>query len=202
MNRIFAFDLKTLKRVFQLVGLLTAFACSSFGSSITYTYNIFDSGTIGFTSFGDVAITIPGVGNTSNIQPGFGGFYVDLNSASITIAGVGTFEFTTPTAFFAGGKTVAFCSSPGCTDLVLGPKSPAFSSWALNTSIGPITGQGQVLQWTLTSVLTSGGAVVLGDLSAADTFSARSSVPEPGALLLLATGLLGIGRFVKGKITS
>jgi hypothetical protein len=204
MNRTFVLDGQTVKRSFQLIGLLMAFACSSFGSSITFTDITTASGTIGSTAFKDDLITISAVGNTSSIQSFSGGISLNVSSASITIAGVGTFQFTTPTRFFdnTNSQTVGF-SRAGIFggDLINGPTNPAFSSWAMKTSIGPITGSGVILQWTISPVLTSGGTLVLFNANPGVTFSADvSTVPEPGTLLLLATGLLCIGRFVKEKI--
>jgi len=207
MNRTFALGAQTLKRSFQCMGLLMAFACSSFGSLITFTDITTASGTIGSTSFTSALITISAVGDTSNIQSFSGGFSINDDSASITINGLGTFPFITGTRFFVNNlnETPGFSRATGA-DLIDGPTDPAFSSWNMLTSIGPITGDtGQILQWTLIPVLTSGGVLVLDNAYPTDiTFSAQvgAPVPEPGTLLLLATGLLGVGRFVKRKIAS
>jgi hypothetical protein len=196
MNRTFALDAQIVRRSFQLMGLLMAFACSSFASSITFTDITTASGTIGSTSFTNDVITISAVGNTSSIQKIPLGFFINVSSASIMIDGVGTFLFTTGTRFFDNttSQLVGF-SRAGITgaDLIDGPTNPAFSSWAMKTSIGPITGTGSIFQWTLSPVLTSGGTLALLNASPNVTFSARvSTVPEPGTLLLVATGLLGV----------
>jgi hypothetical protein len=213
MNRIFALDGQIMKRSFQLIVLLTAFACSAFGSTITFTDITTASGTIGSTSFTNDPITISAVGDTSKTIECMNLFSLNNSSASITIDGLGTFLFTTGTRFFAsnGTESVGF-SRAGLSglDLIDGPLgNSAFSSWSMLTSIGPITGSGEVTQWGAgwPPVVTTGGTLVLDDATPVITFSAKvdpadPAVPEPGTFLLLATGLLGIGRFVKQRIAS
>jgi len=128
MNRMFVLEAQTGKRWFQLMSLLMAFACSSFGSTIKFTDITTASGTIGSTSFTNEPITTSAVG---------------------------------------------------------------------------IEGLGGVGQWgpPFPPVVTSGGTLVLDTASPDVTFSAQV-VPEPGTFLLLAGGLLGVGRFVKHRIAS
>ncbi len=205
MNRILG--AQTMKRSFQLMGLLIAFTCSSFAGPITFTDLTTASGTIGSTPFTDAAITITGIGDTSNLQSFSGGFFINDNSASIMITGVGTFDFITATRFFVNntGEIVGF-SRAGSTglDLIDGPSNSAFSSWGMLTSIGPFTGPGTILQWQASPVITSGGTLVLDNATPNVTFSAQvgATTPEPGTFLLLATAVLGAGRFVKQKIAS
>jgi hypothetical protein len=207
MSRTLALDAQTVKRSFQLMGLLMVFACSSFGRSITFTDVTTASGTIGLTSFTSDPITISAVGDTSSIQSFTGGFSIDDSSASVTIGGVGTFLLTTGTRFFVTNslELVGF-SRAGIngSDLIDGPTNSEFSSWAMLTSIGPITGAGEIFEWTLSPVITSGGTLVLDDASPDVTFSAQvgSVTPEPSTFLLFGPALLGIGRFVKRKIPS
>jgi hypothetical protein len=215
MNRI-ALHPQTVKRSFQLMGLLTAFACSAFGSTITFTDITAASGTIGSTSFTNDPITISAVGNTSSVQPidhGVAGFFIDNSSASIAIDGLGTFLFTTGTKFFVNNSShlVGFSrSGVNGADLIDGPTNSAFSSWSMLGSIGPVTGGGVILQWNnvqcpscgpLPPVVTSGGTLVLDNASPDVTFSAHV-VPEPGTFLFLTTGLLGVGLSVKRKVAS
>jgi hypothetical protein len=217
MNRIFGLDAQTAKRSFQLIGLLTAFACSSFGSTITFTDITTANGTIGSTSFTSAPITISGFGDTSSIQPiDHAGYFIDDSSASIAIGGVGTFEFATGTRFFVNNTadSVGFArSGVDGADLIDGPNNSGFSSWFMLTSIGPITGGGVIVQWNniqcptclpLTPVVTTGGTLVLDNAFPDVAFSARvgPTVPEPGTFLLLAIGLLSVGCLVRHKTAS
>jgi len=74
-------------------------------------------------------------------------------------------------------------------DLMNGPRGP--TPWNMQTSYGPITGDGVILQWTTSPVLTDGGKIVLNDAAVEITFKAIVA-PEPASFLLLATGLAGI----------
>lgn len=182
--------------VFGLVLVVAAKA-----STITFTDVTTASGTIGSTSFVGDLITISAVADTSDIVPIGGGFFVDDNSASITIGSLGTFTFTTGTRFFVDGGEVGFSrSSATGADLIDGPNNSAFSSWDMLSSIGPITGIGAIFQWnnvqcpscgTLPAVVTNGGTLVLDNGSPDVTFSAQvgtSAVPEPTGMTFVLIG--------------
>lgn len=215
MNRDLALDLATAKRSFQLTGLMLAFTFSSFGSSMTLTDVTTASGTLGPTPFTNDLVTISTVGDTSDIATFTGGYSLNDSSASITIAGLGTFQFITATRDFVNDsiQEVGFSlpGNPGY-DLIGAPINSAFSSWDMLTSIGPITGEGLmgIAQWGFQPVLTTGGVLVLDDDQSANiTFSAQvapldplytgSQAPESGTLLLLAAGLFGLGGMAKQK---
>jgi hypothetical protein len=75
------------------------------------------------------------------------------------------------------------------------------SNWGMTTAFGPVPALGELLQWTLDPVLTSGGILVLATGPSNGVFQATggdtSVVPVPGSLLLLGgslAGLLVVGR--------
>ena len=87
-------------RVFTLIACIGVFAINSFAQFISMTHTGVGSGTIGGTPFANKTFTITDVASTAS-RVSFGGGYtiVDL-SASISIAEVGTFQFTSGTRTF------------------------------------------------------------------------------------------------------
>jgi hypothetical protein len=107
------------------VGLLPAAAVP-----ITYVQTGFGSGILDDVVFGTVevplAFTITALGDTDNVA-GCGSpcLYNDNTSASITISGVGSFDFISPTRYFANLGVVGFSrAGAGGLDLFDGPNAP------------------------------------------------------------------------------
>ena len=176
-------------------------AASAHATPITYVHTGSGSGTLDQVSFGalaPVAFTITATGDTANVQScGVSCLFNDNLSASITIAGVGTFNFTTPTRFFAAATVVGF-SRAGVLGLDLF-NGPALAAWDMTSSVGPILGSGLLLQWGSSPVLTDGGTLFFNDGLSDATFTATvdAQVPEPMTLWLVAMALLlafGIAR--------
>jgi hypothetical protein len=161
---------------------------------ITYVHTGFGSGNLAGVEFGalaPVAFTITSVGDTDNIASCGAGCLNNFNiTASIEIAGLGTFDFITVTRYFENVGVVGF--SRGGPDLFDGPD---LSGWDMASSIGPIVGTGQLMQWDLTPVLTTGGVLSFNSALTASTFTATvgAPVPEPATLLLLGGGLAAGG---------
>lgn len=189
-------------RLFAVVGALLLSASAS-AAQIEYIQTGFGFGTIGNISFGTAApapFTIRATGDTANIQSCGGAcLFNDNLSASIEIESRGTFQFVTATRFVSVGNFIGFARAGiGGFDLY---NMNVGSTWDMATSFGPVVGAGELLQWTFSPVLTSGGILVVRDYSRTGTFQATVSgttvVPLPGSLLLLGTslaGLLAVGR--------
>ena len=163
---------------------------------LTCTWAGIGSGTIGTTQFNNDAFTITTVGNTANIVPIYAGAGLSLDaiSSSIILSGVGTFSFTSGTRTFVNVGIAGF-SRGGISgnDLLYSAKSAAFNSWNMLSSIGPISGTGELQQWTLSpAVTTSDGTLVFDTAFPSIVFQATvSPVPEPGCYGVLA----GAGMF-------
>jgi hypothetical protein len=177
--------------------VLLLLAGTLFADSISFTYSGMGSGTVGQTKFSDAAFTIHAIGNTADIVTFPGNiFALDLSKVTISIAGVDKFTIITPTEFdvfpTTGGGAVQFGrAGPGGTALIIGPGDPQFATWNMRTSIGPITGQGDILQWSLPPpVSTSGGTLIFVDRGTQLTF--KAVVPEPSSVWFLGFGLASI----------
>ena len=190
-------------RLLAVVGALLLSASAS-AAQIEYIQTGFGSGTLDGVAFGSlgapVAFTIRATGDTVNVQScGVRCLYNDNLSASIEIDSRGTFAFQTATRFFSRNDSVGF--SRGTlygADLY---NINVGSNWDMTTAFGPVPASGQLLQWTLAPVSTSGGALVLQDGPSNGVFQA--TVPVSGSLLLLGSslaGLLVVGR--RRKVTA
>ena len=173
--------------------LTTAAAASA--APITYVHTGFGSGTLdgnGFGAAAPVAFTINATSDTTTIQScGVDCFFNNNLTASITIGGLGTFDFLTPTRFFFNdnaGDVVGFSRAGGVGgDLFDGPSVPG-GGWDMTTSIGPVVGIGTLLQWTNSPVNTTGGVLVFNNGNSTSSFTATVGAPEPATLLLLGVG--------------
>jgi hypothetical protein len=190
-------------RYFTLVLAATscaiAFCVSPAGATpITFTQTGTWGGTLEGISFPASEFTIVAVGDTDNRQSFVGGFFINHDAASITIAGLGTLNFLTGTRTFLNQtrSEVGFSRSASGGDLFNGPTNSAFHSWDMLSSIGPIAGSGELLQWPSPPVETDQGTLVFNGVVGMPTiFEATVSavIPAPGAILLatLGTGLVG-----------
>jgi hypothetical protein len=119
-------------RILRIYGLTIACALSSIAAPITITYTSVGSGSIGSTPFTNDSFTITELLDTTARVPltnGSIGFSINDESASIAIAGVGDFTFTTPTRSFVNNTVDTEGYSRlvgGGGDLLYAPANPVF----------------------------------------------------------------------------
>ena len=164
-----------------LVALCCASASPAAAATIELVHTGRGSGSVGKVKFTDAAFTITAVGDTEKRLPYDTGFFIDHASATIAIEGVGVFQLMTPTRTFVlhTGNIVGF-SRAGLSggDLFDGPTTDAVHEWDMRSSIGPLSGSSNLLQWSSPAVLTHAGPLLFANAVVPGTFTAR--VPPSG----------------------
>jgi hypothetical protein len=169
--------------------------------TITYTESATASGSLGGTPFSDSLITLTFVGDTANIVSSPSFYSIALGSITIGVSSLGTLATLTDPGYVfdaqlggpSGSGAAGFHDSSVSLD-ILDITDPAFGSYNLATTIGPITDT-ELFNAGI-SFETNSGALII--YSASDsTFSATPEssdpqAPEPATMALFAFGFAGI----------
>ena len=150
-------------RIVSLICLSTFGAFAGMAQTLTCTFQFTGSGTLGTHAFTNAATTITTISNAVNPQTNSSGNLTTLNntSASITVSGIGTFQFTMPTAIYVAPSPPN--TAPGTSfdeSLSFGYSSNPFlaqlhrtvtNEWNMTSSLGPITttGAGSLSAWNI-----------------------------------------------------
>lgn len=178
------------------VGVVGLIAGAANADPATYIYTGFASGTLDGVEFTNRAITITGKADTTNRTSGPTFWRVSHDSATIEVEGLGTLSVITETSTAVNSSTMrtVFGNVPSNAALYLMGADPAFETWDLTTSLGPLNLASEFLQWAVAPLATSGGELILNNQTGTGTFQAIV-VPAPGAVgVAVIAGLVGARR--------
>jgi len=185
---------KKMKKTLICAVAAMVLAVSAEAGLVMFTHEGNGNGTLDGNPFSASDFVITAVGDTGDRASYSSGWFIDHSSASISIDGLGDFDFLTGTRTFVNNdsQTVGF-SREGISgaDLFDGPTNAEFATWYMLDPIGPISGSGSLMQWTNYTVNTTGGILVFDSGSSDATFMA---IPEPATLALLGLGSLLLRR--------
>jgi hypothetical protein len=178
--------------------ILLVAASHAFTAQLSFTHSAIGSGNIGGIPFTNASFSIFELVDTGD-RVAFtnqGGFSIIDTSASINIAGLGLFHFTTPTRTFVNNVLglVGFSRGSGdLSDLFDGPGSSVFDTWNMLTPIGPITADsGELTQWSRSPVTTDGGVLVFNNARPINATFQATLVPEPSSFVLLLGAMVWV----------
>ena len=160
--------------------------CSA--ARIVFSYEGVSSGWLENNNINDKPFVITGIGNTANRIPlSTYGYAIVHDFTMISIADLGTFTVSTPTRTFLSPTSelvgLARSSTGGTsgTNLIHAPVDATFATWDLLSSVGPVSGSGEFLQWGGINppVITAGGTLY---------FDTDNDVPITFAAIVTADG--------------
>ncbi len=187
-----------VKNTSMTAGILAAtISVAANAAMMDYKWTGTGSGSLNGISFTNTAFEINAKADSVNWKFQFGFNQVVNTSASVTISGVGTYNFTGYTgSWWNANGSVGFGRSYSDRyneDLYTLSSTPGIKPWDRASAIGPVSGTGYLVQWIKDSQIgmaTSGGTLIFDNKYNINeaTFTA-TMVPAPGAFALV--GLAG-----------
>ncbi|MFM1867881.1 MAG: hypothetical protein RL591_1289 [Planctomycetota bacterium] len=184
-------SIRSMKKFAAVAAVAAGIAQAASAGLIAFNYTGVASGTIGASAFSGATFVITGFSDTNFVAPlvpsvpGLG-YVAPIISAQMSLTGYGTFGVTGMTSAFVNN----WSGSTGFTSAIFGDvfsfQNSAFSTWNMQSSIGPLSGTAQGNSFLPTA---QGNVQFSGTFPI--TFSANV-VPAPGAIALL--GLAGLAK--------
>jgi hypothetical protein len=169
------------------LGLLALTADRAGASPVAYTVKVVGSGSLGNTPFNNELITITATADTNNVMYLNHVVPIVTNAtATVTVRGIGGGTFpdgTTSTVDTPYHSWAGIVSNTENLDFILGAENPAFATYNLKSSIGPLSGT--PLFSPPVSFETTAGELNILYTTGKATFHAHVSTgaaPEPATL--------------------
>jgi hypothetical protein len=176
-----------MKRIITISIVWIALHCTVKASPVVYTLSGTGTGSLGGVPFSDVAFSITSTADTANIAEGLV-FEVPDITATVFVSGLGTATFTIPTQTFDNHFTgIVGINAPNQVIDIFDISNPAFSSYDLSSSLGPVAGTA--------SASPIAFETTVGDFSFSSVSSAAFQadvVPEPSIFAFLCVALIGL----------
>jgi hypothetical protein len=177
--------------------------------AITFIETATATGSLGGQSFANALVTLTATGDTANVlTDGFQSAEMSV-PLDLTIAGVGSTEFTDPIIVVFNGHTgpnEAYGFGDTYPNIVEGyailstfvPYTGTF--YDLQSAIGPIDGVALYNSGILFNTVAGGFEITTAENA---TFQAvtPAATPEPSSLMLLGTGVLGFARVMRRRLS-
>ncbi len=181
----------------MILAIAAMTASTAHANMIYMTHQATGSGSIGQLSFSDAEFSIYTSADFDNTIPILNGMRLLNETAIIDIQGVGTFDITTQTQSYVNYNFGTVGLATTIIDLFIGPFSAEFFDWEMDTELGPISGEGNLLQWDFDNVETTGGLLSFDTSPTDATFTASytaPNIPAPAALSLMSIAGIAASR--------
>lgn len=196
-------SVRPILRLLALLCCAAGLSGSAFASPITYTLSGLFSGTLGNQSFSNAQATFMLSGSdTSGITSSNQAFFFNTLGTATFQLGSGAAVNILSTSFGVESEY----GSASFLDFASGFAAGEYNeltAYDVLRQYGSTTGS--FVSYGTESERTSGGALVLtggGDLTFTGAAPAIAVTPEPGSLMLTATGLLGLAGVLRRRIRS
>jgi hypothetical protein len=177
-------------RVLLSASVLVLTGVAAHAETLTYTESAVVSGSLDGTAFRDALVTLTATGDSADVTGS--GIYTIVLPTELTIAGVGSTMFTDSIQFVSNtGGALGGVGDNTNDAAVLFTDNAAFSTYNLQTAIGPLTGAPVFNDGETFNTADGEFDITSSGDSTFEAVAATAATPEPSSLALLGTGLLG-----------